>query len=273
MMANQSAIAVDLDGTILNAQGTLDLRAASVLTDAATRGVQLVAVTGRGAPRMEAALRDHGGVLSGSRYVAVEQGGRVLDKDRREIYYQPIFAPNIHRLFDALPAGVEFIAFHPRSAPNWSVVWSPLDTVRDRLRNQFKNATFVDEPATVVRDLAVEAAPCMITVRLLSSAQLTDSHSVTWMGQNLTLVASPHTKAEALAEISKRSGFDLGQTIVAGDDWPDAPMLALVPPANRIVVGQTLIGSEIDGKDVLHCARPEVLPEILRHAIGENFGE
>lgn len=271
-MKSKYLIVLDIDGTLLPAEGRLPACTHRVLQEARQVGHNLAIITGRGLPRLREAIGEIADVFPTDTLVAVEQGTRIIElSGRSQTYHEPIPAQIVNEFLQGLPAEeLSFIAFHPADSAEWSTVWTSDPKHRQDLSSRMTNATVIGGTISDLQGRIHASQPSMVIARMnrLATRQQQVSSNSTWIsGKNLTLVRDVNTKGRALQELMKQLDVSPDFVLVAGDDIPDASMLRLVPPQNRLIVGPALIRPGFDDSQARHVRSPLELGNALHNAL------
>lgn len=226
-------------------------------------------------PRARIALRPIEHLLKGS-ILALENGGRILTLGDYEklVRFTELREDQIERFISALlPDHTSFIAWHPQAHAEWSYVWVPDSSVKAELELKMTDANFIDCDWSSIVTRIYDSRPCMVTARIDNSNNIREASAATWVGANATLCTNGEIKGEALTWISNCMGLSASSIIVAGDDLADAPMLRIVPPRNRVLVGQRLLGSHVDESGVNYAISSDELGNVLECAVRQDSSE
>jgi Cof subfamily protein (haloacid dehalogenase superfamily) len=216
--------AIDLDGTLLGADGAISRRSRDAVARAADAGIEIVLVTARG-PRTVADVAAELGV--GGEAIC-SNGAVVLDLQSRNVIKMRTIETEVARkLVQALRARLPGISF--------AVEWERL--ARER---HFENDwplppdTRVDDALVLVgtppAKLILHHVDHEIEVLLAAAAEIAgdDAFVATSGGDYVEISAAGVNKGSALAEICTMRGIAPDEAVAFGDQPNDIPMLAWV---------------------------------------------
>ena len=218
-------LALDLDGTLLNAEGKVGQRDAEALTALAAQGVIIAPATARwyqAAVRPFERLGLHTAAIASAGADVRAQGGQVV----ASAPMPPVFVPFISDLCDragwtatlSTPALAYSRADHlppwAANAPEWL---APVTHLRDA------------QLGTLLSVLIEAPAENEFLAELNSwRGRLTFSSALSYAGATLlTLTAEAVDKGSGLRALCTASGIDLSEVVAIGDSEVDLPMFKL----------------------------------------------
>lgn len=238
----------DLDKTTIDSKG----RAYEGLQDAFTNTDEILTrtiLTARGYPRFHEAISDNSFLaVTPNMPVGLENGARIIDSNTFEnIYYHPLSIDEQTAICDYIATTEElrYVAFHPEAPRSKTILWSPDRKEAKRLHDAYSHNAdvFTSDQATLFQAIR-QHNPCMITCRTYSN----EPHNlpeVTFYSRGTTVNFMPEqpNKGTALQMIAEMKGLDLSETMAAGNDYNDIPMITLDDLGHPVVVGEDMSDS------------------------------
>ena len=234
-MRNIKLIALDLDGTLLNADKQLSAQNAAALERAAGEGIEIVPATGRFYRGMPQLIRD----LPYVNYVITVNGAAVYDVKRQqtvcssEIPWQRAVSvmeglDGLDVIYDCYQNGWGWMtqAFYDKAAAYAANIHSldmilhlrtPVPELKACLRER---AQGVQKIQIFFRDMDLRAE--LLKTLPLQFPDLVVTSSIV---NNIELNSREATKGVALTKLAARLGVPLEETMAFGDDFNDIPML------------------------------------------------
>lgn len=256
-------IAFDYDGTI-TAKDSL------AISDAVTLGIQelwrreipTTILTARPLQRLLAISGGIHAIVPLHIPIATERGARIIRLDKTiNLDYHPLKLHELQEIADMPKQDIDFIGFYPEAPFGKSFIWNPDPARNIHFQKAFAHdATILPNDEDALWDALMLANPCLVTVKfkvLPSILTLSDNLNVARDKNTISLVTAGIDKLSALTFLCQAHNIPFEETIYAGNDLNDLPVLALPQLKGRIFVGQQLLAGI--AKPHVHVASPEEL--------------
>jgi len=230
-------IAVDLDGTLLNARSEVSPVNQEALADASALGLEIVVVTGRryhSARPLVAQIPCPVTLISSNGARIGSLSGQVFHRDflPRSIARQVLEIALPHRPYTVLVfdvAGPGQVVMHYDAAPESPLAWYRKNSPECLLQVSDLSAALAEDPIQVV--FGGPPARMEPIEPLLHASPVASAVHLTWtkyLTRNVSLLDCMNrgcTKGRALALWSERSGISPSEVMAIGDNYNDFEML------------------------------------------------
>ncbi len=232
--------------------------------------------TGRGLRRARELLgEDWSNIVSSGVPVSVENGGRLVTQDGRNLRYHQMGRTTAASALDVVHANlaeIKFVAYYPKEPDKEAVLWTPNGDAT-KARTEF--ITRHGEPGKSMNGslpkLArriVDDQACMLIVNFHTSGMegvFTGTNMVV-NGPELNVLEDGVSKGKGVEDIAGVLGVPLVDVVVAGNDYNDIPMFAL-PVGGKLLVGGT-VTETIPG--LIRLPTPEALGCYLQSEVEQT---
>lgn len=270
-MSAIEACFLDLDKTTIDERGRL-YDGLDLAIDPGRRNFRMSILTARGFTRYQEAIRDNP-VLAPSHGmpVALEAGGRIIDSEASQnLRYSPLSSMEQGAVFDFLAhsSSLRYVAFHARMLRTKTHLWSPDPEEATRLHDAYaQNAdVFTGSIDTLFHDIQ-GSEPCMITCRTYgeSPTDLPMGLRLYARGSTVNFLANGVDKGTAFQAMIEMTGTALPNTLAAGNDETDLPVLGLEGLGYPVVVGSDMTPDMLSGlpSHMVHLELPRQLGNFI----------
>ena len=271
---------MDLDGTLLDGQSKLTEKNASVIEEAARRGIEIVIVTGR---RFDSA-KTIAAQLQCDVHLIVSNGALIKSQSGETHHRQLLPAKTAHKVLEATPefrscTGVIFDRPHANQVIFERVDWDG-PFVGAYLRRHKEHVGEVapltaclngEDPVEVL--FLAECEKIRRAMGALEALQATEEYTLAlteYAHRNLSMLdvlRKGVTKGAALEEWTRRRGFQRDDVMAIGDNWNDREMLNFA--GLPVIMGNAVPELKSRGWAVtLSNDEGGVADAIRRHALG-----
>jgi Cof subfamily protein (haloacid dehalogenase superfamily) len=231
-------IALDLDGTLLDARGKVTPRTIDAIHRVQSAGIEVVFATGRNWTESQFVL-DEVGHYPTSVFVG---GAMVVDTKRRKLLHRTVMhrelASEVCRFFenqghctlalqDTTAAGIDYVVNESASMNEATSIW--MEVTRSKLHKVKVLADFPHEHTIRVGIVAPRTQTAIILPQLKQTfGPRVVFHSISLMtlGVDVLEVFDPQvSKWQGLLHVAKLHGIDPADVIAVGDDVNDLPMI------------------------------------------------
>ncbi len=228
-------IALDLDGTALRSDNTLSHTVASAIESAASRGIEIVAASGRPFHSMPKSFLE----LKGVNYIISSNGAAILDRSGKRINRTLMAEQEVIKLlrltedcdliWEAFLEGATFTDIRYLRDPMKygctpayvSYVQGSRGGLNDMRGYIYENRRRLDSVEYVCTDKSLREK-----VRARLEANLTESYITSSSANFVELMHRDATKSNAVKWLCKRLGISQGETAACGNADNDADMIA-----------------------------------------------
>lgn len=241
-MSNIEAAFLDIDKTLVDEQGQLYPELAEPL-DSAVRPTATTFITGRGYPRYTQAAEENPVLWAPGMPIGLENGGRIVDGTTFDnLHFTPLNADEHEMARDYLidAPDLRFVSFHPREPRTKTVIWTPDPVEASRMTTAYaRNANVFVGNKTDLLAAITEAEPCMITCKTYDQPLTHPSPELRTLqnGTTRNMVPAAANKGTAGLIIADMLHINLEETLAAGDDVADIPMLAMPGLGYPVLIG------------------------------------
>ncbi|MFV1991513.1 MAG: HAD family hydrolase [Acidimicrobiales bacterium] len=216
-------VATDLDGTLVQPDGTISPRTTAALNAISDAGIELVLATGRPPPFVLTVLKE---IPTASKVICAN-GAATLDPTSRELTHTMPLGDNLAQLISELSEAVPGIGF----AAEWEMVFAYDQTFRDALNSDRMHSPSIahieeilNEPVykILVMHPDISGPDLFEKVNTLIGQRSEPTHSGLGF---VEVAASGVNKSVALSRICAERGIEADNVIAFGDMPNDLAML------------------------------------------------
>lgn len=236
----------DLDGTLLDHHGKL-YEGLSGALGPDSPDFSMTFLTGKRYSMFDQTLTENPGLaVTPGMPVALENGGRVLDLETGEnITYHPLSVDEREAIYCYInEAGpLRYVAFQGREARAKARLWVPDYDLAVKLSIDYaRNADVFTGDLQELFEAIETDEPCMVTCRTNGEAPTDAPPGMrVYMHKNSAVFISSETdKGTAAQTIADVTGIDLSETLAAGNDANDLPVLTLDGLGLPVAVGKEI---------------------------------
>lgn len=238
-------VSLDLDLTTIDANGALYDGLNEVIAPS-VRDFPVAIMTGRGWPRFRQAIAENH-ALTPNAPVALEHGSRIVDSHGRNLHYEPLPPDVTDAVIDYIekdPDELSSVSFYPRDTQAKTVTWSRVNPEELKLgAAYYKDTVFLRDKKALYQALRDEdLTPATVTCRVFEGrpTNIPDGLNYYSRGRNVNFLPPNASKGVAAPIMADITGIPLTQTLYAGNDKNDLPVLTLPDLGQPVLVGHDL---------------------------------
>lgn len=230
----------DYDGTIKK-RGSVGEPVVNAFDHLHQRTIRTTLMTGKGYPLLRKRLgMQWSNIISEGVPVGLENGGRIVNSEQKNITYHPLTEEEVESVIDAVKIhrdSVELLAYHPSQALAPMVIWSGNTEIRQQLLKDEADLTAISFSLDNLYKQILRDHPCMLIIKTKNDEAPVFPEGLNVVtNEGVVNISSENVdKGLGVQEMSDILNVDLNRILVAGNDENDRPMLSL-PTGKKVFV-------------------------------------